>query len=125
LAGTAAGLRLGQVNAREERIARNEAMYRTVNRELEYAAQQLGDESDAELQIICECGRPECTATLTMTIAAYDDVHRQRDRFAIAPGHENHALEGVVKRTDQYVVVDKYGAAEAVAEAEERREGTE
>ena len=112
------------MNSRDERVARNEAMYRTVNREIEYAAQQLGDGADDELTIVCECGRPDCDATLSITIREYDDVHRQRDRFAVAPGHENQSLEGIVTRTDAYVVVDKYGAAEKIAEAEERREGT-
>jgi hypothetical protein len=112
------------VNAREERVARNEAMYRTVNREIEYAAQQLGDGPTDELQLICECGQADCTATLTLTIEDYDNVHRQRDRFAVAPGHENPDLERIVKETDGYVVVDKFGAAEDVAEAEEEREGT-
>jgi hypothetical protein len=112
------------VNAREERVARNEAMYRTVNREIEYAAQQLGDEPTDELELVCECGQPDCAATVTMTIAEYDDVHRQRDRFAVAPGHENPELEHIVEQKDDYVVVDKFGAAEAAAEAEERREGT-
>jgi len=113
------------MNARDERVARNEAMYRSVNREIEYAAQQVGDDADDVLELICECGRTACDATLRMTIAEYDEVHRQRDRFAVAPGHENPSLEGVVKRTDGWVVVDKYGAAEKVAEAEERREGTD
>jgi hypothetical protein len=112
------------MNAREERMAQNEAMYRTVNRELEYAAEQLGDAPTDELEVICECGRSSCTATLTLTIADYDDVHRQRDRFAVAPGHEDPALERVVKQTDDFVVVDKFGEAEAAAEAEEEREGT-
>jgi hypothetical protein len=112
------------VNAREERVARNEAMYRTVNREIEYVAKQLGDGPTDELQLICECGQPDCTATLTLTIANYDDIHRERDRFAVAPGHQNPDLERVVKETDGFVVVDKFGAAEAAAEAEEEREGT-
>jgi hypothetical protein len=112
------------MNPREERVAQNEAMFRTVNRELEYAAEQLGDGPADELQLICECGQSGCTATLTLTIADYDDVHRQRDRFAVAPGHEDPALERVVRQTDDYVVVDKFGEAEAVAEAEEEREGT-
>ena len=111
------------MNTRDERVARNEAMYRSVNREIEYTAQQLGDGADDEIEIICECGRPGCDATLRITIAEYDDVHRQRDRFAVVPGHENGSLEGVVKRADGYLVVDKYGAAEKIAEAEERREG--
>ena len=124
MASAKARLRLVLVDAREERIARNEAMYRTVNREIEHAAEQLGDDPGDELQLICECGQPTCTATLTLTIADYADVHRQRDRFAVAPGHENPALERIVKKTDEFVVVDKFGEAEAVAEAEEEREGT-
>ena len=100
-------------------------MYRTVNREIEYAAQQLGDSAGDELEIICECGRPQCNAALTITIRDYDDIHRERDRFVVAPGHENPSLEGIVTRTDAYVVVDKYGDAERIAEDEERREGTE
>ena len=112
------------MNAREERVARNEALYRTVNRELEYTAQQFGDESTDELEIICECGQPTCSATLTLTIGDYDDIHRQRDRFAVAPGHEDPTLERVVEKKDDLVVVDKFGTAEALAEAEERRQGT-
>jgi hypothetical protein len=112
------------VDARDERVAKNEAMYRTVNREIEYAALQLGDKPTDELELVCECGEPGCTATLTLTIAEYDEVHSERDRFAVAPGHENPELERVVERTDRFVVVDKFGAAEDVAEAEERREGT-
>ncbi|HEX6700558.1 MAG TPA: hypothetical protein VF101_07485 [Gaiellaceae bacterium] len=112
------------VRGRDERVARNEAMYRAVNREIEYAAQQHGDGPADELDIVCECGEPACAATITLTIAEYDEIHRERDRFAVAPGHENPELEHVVKRTDDYLVVDKFGAAEDVAEEEERREGT-
>ena len=104
-------------------MAKNEAMYRTVNRELEYAAEQLGDAPTVETASpldITRRGRP----TLTLTIADYDDVHRQRDRFAVAPGHEDPTLERVVKETEAFVVVDKFGAAEAIAESEEEREGT-
>jgi hypothetical protein len=112
------------VRGRDERVARNEAMYRAVNREIEYAAQQHGDAPTDELELVCECGEPACGATITMTIAEYDEVHRERDRFAVAPGHEDPAIEHVVKRTDDYLVVDKFGAAEDVVEEEERREGT-
>jgi hypothetical protein len=112
------------VDAREERVGRNEAMYRATNREIEHAAEALGEGADDELELICECGQPDCTATLTLTIADYDDIHRQRDRFVVAPGHENPAIERTVKETDGFVVVDKFGEAEAAAEAEEEREGT-
>jgi hypothetical protein len=99
-------------------------MYRAVNRELERVAEAEGDGPSDELELICECGRPSCEATIALTIAEYDDVHRQRDRFAVAPGHEDAAIERIVRRMDNVVVVDKFGEAEALAEAEEKREGT-
>jgi len=106
-------------------VARNEAMYRTVNREIEYAAQQLGNGPADELQIVCECGEEGCSETLILTIAEYDHAHRERHCFAVAPGHDNPELERVVEKTDRYVVVAKFGEAKAVAEDEERREGTD
>jgi hypothetical protein len=57
---------------------------------------------------VCECGRAGgCDGRVRMTLAEYDHVRRQDDRFAVAPGHENAAIEAVVERYERYVVVDK------------------
>jgi hypothetical protein len=111
------------VDARHERISRNEAMYRSVNVEVERASEEVGAGPDDRLEILCECGEDACSATLDVTHAEYADAHEQRDRFMVAPGHEDEQIEHVVKRTRRYLVVDKFGEAERVAEAEERREG--
>jgi hypothetical protein len=110
---------------RHERIAKNEAMYRTVNRELEHASEEAGGEPVDRIDVLCECGIDNCEATLDLTIAEYDETHTQPDRFVVAHGHENGLIEQVVTRTERYLVVDKFGDAERVAEAEERREGTD
>ena len=39
--------------------------------------------------------------------AAYERVRAQRDRFAVAPGHQTPAIEYVVEEGDSYVIVDK------------------
>lgn len=119
------GSRLPQVDARQDRVARNEAMYRAVNRELERLSEEAGGDPDDQLEVVCECGEEGCNATLALTITDYDQAHGQRDRFVVAGGHENPQLEHVVTRKEHYVVVDKFGRAETVAEAEERREGTD
>jgi hypothetical protein len=106
------------MDARHERVARNEAMYRAVNREIE----QESDPQD-RLDVLCECGQDDCSATIDLTTAELDEAHRQRDRFVVAPGHEDEQIERVVTRTERYLVVDKFGDAEAVAENEEDREG--
>ena len=77
---------------------------------------------DDRLEVLCECGEDGCDATFDVTHAEYDQAHEQRDRFMVAPGHENEQIEHVVNRTPRYLIVDKFGDAERVVEAEERRE---
>ena len=113
------------MDARHERLSRNEAMYRAVNREIEEVSERTGDGPRDRIEVICECGRDDCSETLDLTVGEYDEAHRERDRFVVAPGHEDEAIENVVKRTERYLVVDKFGEAERVAEAEERRKGIE
>jgi hypothetical protein len=99
-------------------------MYRAVNLEVERASEELGRGPNDRLEILCECGQDDCETTLDVSRAEYDEAHQQRDRFIVTPGHEDEQIERVVKRTPEYLVVDKFGAAERVAEAEERREGS-
>jgi hypothetical protein len=47
-----------------------------------------------------------------MTLQEYEEVRSQDDRFAVVPGHENVALEDIVRRSDRFLVVDKKPAAE-------------
>jgi hypothetical protein len=99
-------------------------MYRTVNLEVERASEEVGDGPQDRLEILCECGEDGCETTLDVTHAEYDEAHEQHDRFMVAPGHEDEQIEHVVKRKPEYLIVDKFGDAERVAEAEERREGS-
>jgi hypothetical protein len=101
---------------RLERQARNEALAREVNERihaLDRAA--AGSENGDTFGFHCECGRHGgCPERVWMTLAEYDVVRQQDDRFALLPGHETHRLEHVVDRTDRYVVVDKVDAAESL-----------
>ncbi len=110
---------------RHERIAKNEAMFRSVNREIEQTSEQFGEGPEDSIEVLCECGKDPCSATIELTIAEYDEAHRERDRFVVEPGHEDEGIERVVKRDERYLVVDKFGEAEEIAEDEERREGTD
>ena len=115
------GNRVLAMDARLDRVSRNEAMYRAVNREIEHVSEELGEGPRDRLEVICECGQGGCSETLDLTVREYDDAHAQRDRFVVAPGHEDEQLEHVVKRTERYLVVDKFGEAERIAEQQERR----
>jgi hypothetical protein len=113
------------VDARQERAARNEAMYRAVNRQIEQESQEAGSSPEDELEILCECGSEGCSAVIALTIREYDEAHREPDRFVVVPGHEDPEIERVVSRSRNYVVVDKFGDAEKIVEADEPREGSD
>jgi len=100
-------------------------MYRAVNREIEQASEEAGGASDDQLEVLCECGKVGCSTTLTLTITEYDETHEQQDRFVVASGHEDPQIERVVRRKEHYLVVDKFGEAESIAEEEGRREGAD
>jgi hypothetical protein len=104
---------------RLERQARNEALMRTVNDRIaaldERATEWAAPEQQFEFQ--CECGKTGgCDAQVLMTLAEYDRVRRQRDRFAVAPGHETEGIEYVVEHDEHYLIVDKRDEVEHLVE---------
>ena len=98
---------------RLERQARNEALIREVNERIE-SIDKTGGGDEELFDFICECGRGDgCELTsVRLTLAEYEEVRAQDDRFAVYPGHETPELERVVKQTDRYVLVDKVHNAE-------------
>jgi hypothetical protein len=117
------------MDSRLEQQARNEALVREVNERIEKVDQaaQEADHGAEELrfEFLCECGGGRddvaCDAHIVMTLEEYERVRSQDDRFAVAPGHENEALEDVVRRTDRFVIVDKKPAAQPFVEDEPGR----
>ena len=105
------------MNPRDERIAKNEAVFRAANREIEEADKEAG--GDGVLEVLCECGQEGCSGLISLTVADYDGVHSQEDRFVVVPGHESPQIETVVERREGYFVVDKFGEAEEIAESSE------
>lgn len=106
------------MDERHERIAKNEAVFRAANREIENADQESGSSPDQRIEVLCECGREGCKSLITLTIAEYDDAHVQEDRFVVEQGHESPEIEVVVEAREAYLVVDKFGEAEAIVEEE-------
>ena len=101
------------MDARDERIARNEALLREVNDRIHDVGgrfQVLA--GNGELGFRCECGRPECDAFVQLTVSDYERVRSDNDRFVVVPGHEDAAIERIVERSTGYLVVDKRPEAE-------------
>jgi hypothetical protein len=108
------------MDAREERLARNETLFRSVNENIEEAATS-GQLDEYTFEFFCECSNIDCTLLLPMTVSEYERVRAKPKQFVVAPGHELPEIESVVARTAAYQVVVKEGeAAEFVTEHDPR-----
>jgi hypothetical protein len=106
------------MDARHERIAKNETVFRAANREIEHAEKELGGGAERIIEVLCECGREGCSGLIALTMAEYDAVHSEDDRFVVLRGHESAEIERVVEERAGYLVVDKFGEAEDIAKGE-------
>ena len=109
-------------DAREQRIARNEILFREINERLKEMQETFNVESDRS-DFVCECGDVECTERIEMTLAEYEHVRSDSATFAVVPGHQVDDVEVVVETHDAYLVVRKHSgdAAEMAREGDPRR----
>ena len=110
---------LGCVEERFERQARNEALMRAVNEQIADLSGSAGGWADPDhpFDFQCECGQVEgCETRVVMTRSAYVRVRAQRDRFAVAPGHQTPEIERVVEEGNSYLIVDKKDRYEPLVE---------
>jgi hypothetical protein len=95
---------------RDERAARNEAMFRRVNERLEEVNQGFQVITD-NAQFVCECASIDCTEQIELTLPAYEAVRSVPTRFVIKPGHLLPDEERVIEQHGDYLVVEKVGYA--------------
>ena len=100
---------------REERVAKNSAMFREVNERILEGAEDAGFAGPT--LFICECGDIDCGETIEVSIAEYEHARESPTRFIVAPGHYSREFEHVVAENEHYALVEMSGAA-AVATAE-------
>jgi hypothetical protein len=97
---------------REDRIVRNEALFRELNervREIEVTLSARGvAEPSPYGEYFCECGMESCTEKIRLTHDEYERVRSSPLQFAIVPGHEIAAVERVVETTDRFAMVEKF-----------------
>jgi hypothetical protein len=108
------------MDAREERLARNEILFREVNERIDEQAARQG--SDAHVfEFFCECSNLDCSLRLPMTLSTYENVRTDPTSFVVAPGHELPEIERVLSRMVDYQVVQKEGAAAQLAATQDPR----
>jgi hypothetical protein len=102
------------VDTRQQRVAKNEALFRQVNERIEDVNESLGAKEPADF--LCECGDEDCTAPVTLTLAKYEQLRSNPTHFVITPGHEVVDVERVIEQSEHFAVVEKFsGEAERIA----------
>jgi hypothetical protein len=99
-----------------DRITLNQFAFRKAN---ETIAQRAGE---GPAEFLCECGRPDCSAKVLLSVDDYESVRAFPRRFVCAPGHLTPAIEAVIEEDEAYLVVEKGGRAGELAEATNPRE---
>ena len=94
------------MDARAERIGRNEAIFRSVNESI--MGLESGWDAASELaQFVCECGDETCRERIQMSLEEYAAVRTDAAQFVLVRGHQAPDVETVVAETDRYAVVRK------------------
>jgi uncharacterized UPF0160 family protein len=102
------GLRM---DTRQERVGKNEVLFRDVNERIKDINRDMGVEDEADF--ICECGNVDCAVPITLKLHEYESVRGHPARFVLFPGHEDLDVERVVEQNDRFIVVEKFPEATA------------
>jgi hypothetical protein len=110
------------MDAREKRLAQNEALFREINERVRELAATHGEDEHV-YTFFCECSNTDCTLQVELTTAAYETVRADPTRFVVAVGHQLPEIEHVVERHETWWVVQKEDDAAELARELDPRNG--
>jgi hypothetical protein len=103
--------------ASAERKAKNEALFREINENIAELVEHSPTIRSSPVAFVCECTDMDCAQALELTLDEYQEIRSAPARFLVAPGHIARDVERVVMEGGHYLVVEKIGVAEGIAEA--------
>jgi hypothetical protein len=105
----------------DERLAKNEVLFRAVNERLDDLGEAVPWSKTTEY--LCECSDTSCIEVIELEKEEYEHARSRPAVFFLTPGHERPALERVVEEHDHYLLVEKVVAVDAAIEADPRQPG--
>jgi hypothetical protein len=114
--------RLDSLTPREERLVRNETLFRQVNERLRELGETFSVVADTA-DFICECSNERCIEHISLTPDEYERVRSEPTHFVVVRGHEVLTIERVAYELGRgLTVVDKLEEelVEAAVAADER-----
>ena len=97
------------------RLARNQALFRSVNERVEKVSEQYA--TQAPLGFVCECAIADCGRHVSLTREEYEAIRQNATQFFVLPDHVLPDVERIVEDRQQYVIVEKVGVGGRVAAA--------
>jgi len=108
------------MDSREQRLARNENLFREINERVRQIASEHGPDAHP-YEFYCECSNTDCTLRVELELPEYERVRAIGTRFLVAPGHNLPEIERIVEQAEGWWVIEKEGAAgEFAAELDPR-----
>lgn len=106
----------------EERIARNDSIFRDANEQINAKAKELETDEGHAVPFICECADEHCTTIVPLLLGEYEDVRTDSRQFLTVFDHERfEGLVEVVSTNNNHLVVRKSGRAGDIAASLDRR----
>lgn len=84
-----------------EELARRR-LFREVNERIRSVNLRFGTAA-VDVQVLCECGRPDCVERIEVPASVYEEIRESDDLFLVADDHV--AGERIVAGSDGYAVV--------------------
>jgi hypothetical protein len=100
----------GDGKSAADRVARNQALFRSVNEQIETRNAMSGATLE-RIDFVCECPDEHCMEQVAVTLAEYEEVRRVPTHFIVKTGHVYREFERVVETMKDYVIVEKFGEA--------------
>jgi hypothetical protein len=97
---------------RQQRLGRNEAIFRDVNERLTDLNETLAAFTE-KMQIVCECGDGACIEQISLSPGEYEALRAESTHFAVVRGHDDTEVEVIVASRDGYDIVRKRGGIPA------------
>jgi hypothetical protein len=92
----------------QRRKAANEAVFRQVNEQIEHLQMRYALSEQEPLSLVCECDRLYCAQPLSVDVETYERTREHADRFLVAPGHEDPAVEDILDTGSGFLIVRKH-----------------
>ena len=93
--------------ARLERATKNEQTFQSYNARRADIEESGGTPDDEAVPFVCECDQPKCWTAIEIPLGEYERAVEAPDRFVVVPGHEDPAVEVVVKIRKNFLIVSK------------------